>query len=103
MNQSTKTTIFRSGNLKGLVFLSPDHWFELETGIGGVKSPKIKGGGEILNFEGPLKLTHFYRDSLENRLFGGQKSKPSRGNCRVRFDPHPGHWFEVISRTIHVM
>ena len=46
----------------------------LETGIGGVKSPKIRGGVKILNFEGPLKLTPFHRDSIENRQFGGQKS-----------------------------
>ena len=48
----------------------------METGIGGVKPSKIRGGGvKILNFQGPLKLTPFYRVSIENRQFGGQKSK----------------------------
>ena len=55
--------------------------------MGGVKSPKIRGGGEILNFRGPLKLTPFYIDSIENRQFGGQKSKSSRGNFRGEFPP----------------
>ena len=59
----------------------------LETGIGGVKSPKIRGGVTILNFQGPLTLTPFYRDSIENCHFGGQKSKPSRGNFRGEFPP----------------
>ena len=59
----------------------------LETGIGGVKSPKIRGGVKILNFQGPLKLTPFYRDSIENRQFRGQKSKFSRGNFRGEFPP----------------
>ena len=53
----------------------------------GVKSPKIRGGVKILNFQGPLKLTSFYRDSIENRQFGGQKSKSSRGNFRGEFPP----------------
>ena len=30
-----------------------------------------------MNFRGPLQLTPFYRDSIENRQFGGQKSKSS--------------------------
>ena len=59
----------------------------LETGIGGVKSPKIRGGVKILNFQGPLKLTPFYRDSIESPKFGGQKSKSSRGNFRGEFPP----------------
>ena len=59
----------------------------LETGIGGVRSPKIRGGVKILNFQGPLKLTPFYRDSIENRQFRGQKSKFSRGNFRGEFSP----------------
>ena len=59
----------------------------LETGIGGVKSPKIRGGVKISNFQGPLKLTPFYRVSIENRQFGGQKSKFSRGNFRGEFPP----------------
>ena len=46
---------------------------ELETGMGGVKSPKIRGV-KILNFQGPLKLTPFYRDSTENCQFGGQST-----------------------------
>ena len=59
----------------------------METGIGGVKSPKIRGGVKISNFQGPLKLTPFYRVSIENRQFGGQKSKFSRGNFRGEFPP----------------
>ena len=60
----------------------------LETGIGVVKSPKIRGGGE--NFElsrARLKLTPFYSDSTENRQFGGQKSKSSSDNFRGEFPP----------------
>ena len=64
-----------------------DHLFLLETGIEGVKSPKIRGGVKIFDFQGPLKLTPFYRDSIENRHFGGQKSKPSSGNFRGEFPP----------------
>ena len=62
-------------------------FFYLETGIGGVKSPQIRGGVKILNFQGPLNLTLLYRDSTENRQFGGQKSKFSRGNFRSEFPP----------------
>ena len=51
---------------------------ELETGIGGVKPPKIRGGGEILNFQGPLKVTPFYRDSIEIVKLG-VKSPSLRG------------------------
>ena len=61
----------------------------LETGIGGVKSPKIRGGVKILSFQGPLKLTPFYRVSIDNRQFGGQKSKFSRGNFRASSPPPP--------------
>ena len=53
----------------------------------GVKSLKIRGGVKIFNFQGPLKLTPFYRDSKENRKFRGQKSKFSRGNFRGEFTP----------------
>ena len=61
---------------------------KLKTGIAGVKSPQIRGGGvKILNFQGPLKLTPFYRDSIETRQFGGQKSKSSRGNFRASSPP----------------
>ena len=54
---------------------------------GGFKSPKFRGGVKISNFQGSLKLTHFSRDSVENRQFGGQKSKSSRGNFRGEFPP----------------
>ena len=47
---------------------------KLETGIGGVKSPKIRGGGKILNFRGSLNLTLFYRDSMEKILNLGVRS-----------------------------
>ena len=56
-------------------------------GQGGVKPPKIRGGVKILNFQGPLKLTPFYRTSKENCQFGGQKSKSSRGNFRGELPP----------------
>ena len=62
---------------------------KLETGIGGVKSPKIRGGVKILNFQGPLNLTLSYRDSIENRQFRGQSSKSSRGNFRGELPPPP--------------
>ena len=34
-------------------------------------------------------MTPFYRDSIENRQFGGQKSNSSRGNFRGEFRAHP--------------
>ena len=49
---------------------------------GGVKSPKIRGGVKILNLRGSLNLALFFRDSIENRQFGGQKSKFSKNNFR---------------------
>ena len=54
---------------------------------GGSNLRKLEGGVKILNFQGPLKLTPFYRDSIENRQFRGQKSKFSRGNFRGEFPP----------------
>ena len=57
--------------------------------MGGANSPKIGGGGEIFEFSGPLKLTSFYRDSIEILQFGGQKSKVSRGNFRGESPPPP--------------
>ena len=54
---------------KGLL---PDS--RLETGIGGVKSPKIRGGVKFLNFQGPLKLTPFYRDFYRKSPIWGSKS-----------------------------
>ena len=52
------------------------------------------GGWKILSFQGPLKVTPFYRNSIENRRFGGQMSKSSRSNFRVEFvlnpPPYPG-------------
>ena len=54
---------------------------------GGVKSPKIRGGVKIFNFRGSLNLTPFYRDSIENPQFGGQKSKLSKDNFRGEFPP----------------
>ena len=62
----------------------------LESGIGGgVKSPKIRGGVKILNFRGSLNLAPFYRDSIENPQFGGQKFKLSKDNFRGEFPPPP--------------
>ena len=50
----------------------------LETGKGGSKSPKIRGGGvKNSNVQGRLNLsclTPFYRDSKENPQFGGVKN-----------------------------
>ena len=49
---------------------------------------KLEGGGvEILDFQRPLKLTPFYRDSIENCQFVGQNSKSSRGNFRCESPP----------------
>ena len=58
----------------------------LETGIGGVKSPKIRGV-KILNFRGSRNLTLFYRNSKETPQFGSQKSKLSKDNFRGEFPP----------------
>ena len=44
-----------------------------------IKSPKIRGGGNF-EFPGASEIDPFYRDSVENCQFGGQKSKSSRGN-----------------------
>ena len=59
----------------------------LETGIGGFKSPKIRGGGENVEFPRAPEIDPFYIDSIENRQVGGQKSKSSRGNFRGEFPP----------------
>ena len=52
---------------------------------GGGKSPKIRGGVKILNFRGSRNLTLFYRDSIENPQFGGQKPKLSKDNFLGEF------------------
>ena len=57
---------------------------------------------KILNFQGPLKLTPFYRDSIENRQFRGQKSKFSRGNFRGEFPPPPPSVRYVLTLPIPV-
>ena len=54
--------------------------------VGGVKSPKIRREWNF-EFQGRLKFTPFYRDSLDNGQFGCQKSKSSRGNSRGEFPP----------------
>ena len=59
----------------------------LETVIGGVKSPKIRGRANILNFQGPLKLTPFYRDAIENRQFWGSKVQVFEGQLSGRVPP----------------
>ena len=59
---------------------------QLETGIGGVKSLKIRGGVKILNFQ-PLKLTPFYRDSIETRQFRGPKVQVFEGQLSGRVPP----------------
>ena len=84
----------------------------LETGIGGVKSPKIRGGVKIFKFRGSRNLTLFCRDSIENPQFGGQKSKLSKEDFRGEFPPpssvryvltppYPGLWPLRSQRKIH--
>ena len=46
--------------------------------MGGVKSPKIGGEGDNFEFQRPLKLKPFYKDPIDNRQFGGQKSDEGR-------------------------
>ena len=73
-----------------------------DPGIEGVKSPKIRGGVKILNFRGPLNLTLFYRDSIENPQFGSQKSKLSKDNFRGELPPPPlafGTFWPPLSRS----
>ena len=57
-----------------------------DRGRGGSNLRKIEGVN-ILNFQGPLKLTSFYRDSIENRQFGGQEAQVFEGNFRGEFPP----------------
>ena len=74
---------------------------DLETRIGGVKSPKIGGGVKILNFRGSLNLTPFYRGSIEILNLGESKVQalhrqlsgrvPPRSSVRyVLTPPYPG-------------
>ena len=46
-------------------------------------------GVKILTFRGSRKLTLFYRVSIENPQFGGQKSKLCKDNFRGEFPPPP--------------
>ena len=56
----------------------------------GYQISEIRGGGvKILSFRGSRNLTLFYRDSVENPQFGGQKSKLSKDNFRGEFPPPP--------------
>ena len=55
---------------------------------GGVKSPKIRGGVKIFNFQGHLKLTPFYRDSIEIANLGA-KSPSLRGATFGASSPPP--------------
>ena len=55
-------------------------------GYGGSNLRNLEGRGEF-EFPRPLTLTPFYRDSIENRQFGGQRSKSSRGNFRGESPP----------------
>ena len=61
---------------------------EVPTGDRGRGGSNLRGG-EHFEFpgQGLLKLTPFCRDSLENRQFGAQKSKSSRGNFQGEFPP----------------
>ena len=54
---------------------------------GGQISENKGGGVKILNFQGPLKLAP--QRFIEDRQFGGQKSKVSRGNFRGEFPLPP--------------
>ena len=68
-----------------LLFMTKlDNRVSLETGIGGVKSPKIRGGVKILNFRGCRNLTLFYRVSIENPQFGGSKVQALQGQLSGR-------------------
>ena len=54
---------------------------------GGSNLQKLEGRVKILNFQGPLKLTPCYRDSIKIHQFGCQKSKSSRANFRGESPP----------------
>ena len=48
---------------------------------------KLEGGVKILNFQGPLKLTTFYRDSIENHQLGGSKVQVFEGQLSGQVPP----------------
>ena len=59
-----KTNFEASKKFEGIskpqALLSQKHGYYLETGIGEVKSPKLRGGGlKMLNFRGSLKFDPF--------------------------------------------
>ena len=70
-------------------------------GVGGVKSPKIRGVVKILNFQGPLKLTAFYRVSIENRHLE-VKSPSFRGATFGASSPPPSSVRYVLTPPIPV-
>ena len=45
------------------------------------------GGGENFEFPGPMKFTSFYRDSIENRQFGGSNVQVFEGQLSGRVPP----------------
>ena len=55
--------------------------------MGGSNLRKLEAGVKILIFGGFRNLTLFYRDSIENRQFGGQKSKLCKDNFRGKSPP----------------
>ena len=57
------------------------------------------GGLKISNFQGPLKLTPFYRDSRETPQFGGQEPKLSRGNFWGEFPLAFSTFWSPISQS----
>ena len=52
-------------------------------------------GVKIMNFQGTLKLTLFYRDSKENRQFGGQS--PSLRGATFGASPPPSSVWYVLT------
>ena len=74
----------------------------------GLDTPKMKGGVKILNFQGALKLTPFYRNSRENRQLGvkspslqgptfGASSPPSWSPIRGSIEP-----FDLLKGSIEL-
>ena len=79
--------------------LSPSDFVSEERDRGGQISENLRG--KISKFQGPLKFAPFYGDSFENRQFGSQKSKVSRGNFRgppsIQYVWAPCHGFQRLA------
>ena len=61
--------------------------FHLETGIGGVKSPKIRGGVKMLTFQGPLKFDPFLQSFYRKSPIWGSKVQVFEGQLSGRVPP----------------